>query len=547
MSPDESRVPAGAPARPAWISALERIDALPCEAACAQLAAALADATVTEWLQCIQQLRLRRQTALAGHVAQAALAQYPDTLDLRRALAMVLFESGQLALATAALETIEHDFPGDAATTLTLARALAQGGRAGAAASVTSQLFAATAQPVDVLIQAVEILDGCDRKTEALRLCENAIAAGSTDTRLHMYAGSLANQLGRFMQAREYFMHVLKHDQRAHEWFVANGLAIAQRYAEASHPDFALFEQALMRSDLSPRARASLLFALGKGFDDIDEIGQAATRFREGNALRRQLRSWSRDDWQHLVQSRLRAQAPAPMQRRADWTPVFIVGIPRSGSSLVAARLSSHAGVRNRGELPWLQHLARQLPDPASAAASRLHELADIYQSHLLQDDAPARFYLDKQPLNLLFLDLILGLWPHAKIVHCHRAARAVALSLWMQDFADAQHGYAFDFDEIRAFMHGCEQLMTHWQQRYPHAINRLDYETFVARPDACIAALGAWIGIDPLQSSPDATAPGSIATASLWQARQPVYSRSIGRWRAYAQAIPELAMFSEA
>jgi hypothetical protein len=165
----------------------------------------------------------------------------------------------------------------------------------------------------------------------------------------------------------------------------------------------------------------------------------------------------------------------------------------------------------------------------------------------LLQDDAPARFYLDKQPLNLLFLDLILGLWPHAKIVHCHRAARATALSLWMQDFADAQHGYAFDFDEIRAFMLGCEQLMAHWQQRYPRAIHRVDYETFIARPDACIAALGAWIGIDPLQSSPDATAPGSIATASLWQARQPVYSRSIGRWRAYAQAIPELAMFPEA
>ena len=460
---------------------------------------------------------------------------------------MILFESGQLALATAALETIERDFPGDAATTLTLARALAQVGRAGAVASVISQLFAATTQPVDVLIQAVEILDGCDRKTEAVRLCENAIAGGCTDARVHMQAGSLANQLGQFAHARAHFMQVVAHDARAHEWFVANGLAIAQRYAEASHPDFALFEQALMRNDLSPRARASLLFALGKGFDDIDEIGQAAARFREGNALRRQLRSWSHDDWERMVQSRLCAQAPAPMPRPADWTPVFIVGIPRSGSSLVAARLSSHAGVRNRGELPWLQHMARQLPDPASAAASRLHELADIYQSHLLQDDAPARFYLDKQPLNLLFVDLILGLWPHAKIVHCHRAARATALSLWMQDFADAQHGYAFDFDEIRAFMHGCDQLMAHWQHRYPQAIRRVDYASLVAAPEQCIAELGAWIGIDPAPSVPRMDTPGSIATASLWQARQPVYSRSVGRWRAYAQAIPELGMFPDA
>ncbi len=547
MSPDESRVPAHAPSRSAWGSVLERIDALPIDLAGAQLAALLADATVTEWLQCIQQLRLRQQSALAEHVARAALMKHPNPLDLRRVLALILFESGQLALATAALAAIVRDFPGDATTAMTLARALAQAGSNAAAASVISHLFAATEQPVDVLIHAVELLDGCDRKADAARLCAKAIAAGSTDARVHMHAGSIANQLGQFAHAREHFMWVLTHDERAHEWFVANGLAIAQRYADASHPDFALFEQALSRSDLSPRARASLLFSLGKGFDDIDEIEQAAMQFREGNALRRQLRSWSRNDWEHLVQSRLRAQAPTPTPRSADWTPVFIVGIPRSGSSLIASRLSTHAGVRNRGELPWLQHMARQLPDPASAAASRLHELADIYQSHLLQDDAPARFYLDKQPLNLLFVDLILGLWPHAKIVHCHRAPRDTAMSLWMQDFADAQHGYAFDFDEILAFMRGCDQLMAHWQRRYPQAIRGVDYASLVAAPEQCIAELRAWIGIDPAQSVSATATPGSIATASLWQARQPVYTRSVGRWRAYAQAIPELGMFPDA
>ena len=547
MASDESRVPARAPASPAWIAALDRVDALPGEQAGTQLGALLADATVPEWLQCIQQLRLRRRWMLAEQVARAALLRHPQPLDLRRALALILLESGQLEPATAALATIARGFPDDAATALALARALAQAGRNAAAADVILRLFAANAQPADVLIAAVELLDDCNRKSDAAQLCEDAIAAGCTDSRVRMQAGSLANQLGRFADARAHFMQVVAQDERAHEWFVANGLAIAQRYADATHPDFALFKQALRRSDLSPRARASLWFALGKGYDDLDEIEQAAMHFRQGNALRWQLRSWSREDWQRLVQSRLCAMAPAPMPRSADWTPVFIVGIPRSGSSLIATRLAGHAGVRDRGELPWLQHMARQLPDLAHAPASRLHELADIYQSHLLQDDAPARFYLDKQPLNLLFVDLILGLWPHARIVHCRRAARDTALSLWMQDFTDAQHGYAFDFDEIHAFMEGCERLMRHWQQRYADSIRRVEYSELVSAPEACIAELATWIGIDPAQSAAHADPPGSIATASLWQARQPVYTRSMGRWRAYAQAVPELGMFPDA
>ena len=116
-----------------------------------------------------------------------------------------------------------------------------------------------------------------------------------------------------------------------------------------------------------------------------------------------------------------------------------------------------------------------------------------------------------------------------------------------MQDFTDAQHGYAFDFDEIHAFMEGCERLMRHWQQRYADSIRRVEYSELVSAPEACIAELAAWIGIDPAQSAAHTDPPGSIATASLWQARQPVYTRSMGRWRAYAQAVPELGMFPDA
>jgi len=307
-----------------------------------------------------------------------------------------------------------------------------------------------------------------------------------------------------------------------------------------------LLRDCLSRTDLSDRARSSLLFALGKAHDDIGEYGQAAHHFRQANALAHALTLWSRKDWRRAVEARL---ASAPFvhhaESRSDFIPVFIVGMPRSGTTLLAERLSRYPGVCNRGELPWIARLAQRADLTGAVSPEALKRAADVYMAQAQRDDsAGKRWFLDKQPLNFRYVDLMLALFPNAKIIHCTRNLRDTAMSLWMQSFGEDVQGYAYDFDDIAVVMRDCARMMARWRGRHPEAIRMLRYEDLVAQPDAAVAGLADWLG---------ATGPGaggekssSISTASLWQARQPVYSSSLQRWRRYAEYVPELSRFAD-
>ena len=169
-----------------------------------------------------------------------------------------------------------------------------------------------------------------------------------------------------------------------------------------------------------------------------------------------------------------------------------------------------------------------------------------LYARHSRQDDAPfARWFLDKQPLNFRYLDLALTLFPDAKIIFCRRNPRDNALSLWTQCFQEHVQGYSYDFHDIALVMGDCEKLMAQWQQRFGPSIREVRYEELVSDPGRVTAALAEWIGLSQrATAAPPAESNASISTASLWQARQPVYSGSVDRWKHFVHEVPELLQF---
>lgn len=505
--------------------------------------------TEQDWLDSVRALLLRGERTSAHATLARALSEHPKSVDLRRMQAGILLQTGQPASAERIFHTLLVQNPGDAGSAFALARLLTERGRTSAAAAVMRACLAApqNVRDSELAIAAIELLDDCDRKRDAAAIAATAVTEAPDDPRLHAYAGMLAIQLGEFERARRHYLFALAREPFAYEWHVPIGLSSTFHYGNPDHPDFALFKAGLQRTDLSDLARAELHFALGKAYDDVRDYVHAAQYFQEGNAIRKHGANWSRKAWRRMVEARLASKPFAVTVPPIDeFVPVFIVGMPRSGTTLLAELLSRFPKMCNRGELPWIARLAQRTGLSGNALASA----AKAYMIQSRQDDAAvARWFIDKQPLNFRYVGLMLAMFPQAKIVHCQRSPRDIALSLWMQCFREDVQGYAYDFDDIALVMRDEERLISHWQKLHPESIRAVRYEDVVTRTEDTVNSLAAWIGVSLHDSSVRDTVSGpasTINTASLWQARQPVNTRSIGRWKHYAPHIPGLSRFSE-
>jgi tetratricopeptide (TPR) repeat protein len=504
-------------------------------------------ANETDWLACARTLVLRADISTARVMLLAALAEHPFSADLRLALAGVLLESSEHVQVESLLRELLAEQPHHIAAAFLLANLLQQQGRMRAVADTMRALFENGPHDLATVIQSVELLDECDCKQDAAAICESEIANGSTDPRIYAYAGMLEIQLGAFEQARKHYTYALKQSSQALEWNIPTGLSNLQRYEDASHPDFLLFHQSLEQAGLSDKARMAILFALGKAYDDIGDYAQASHYLQQANAVAHAAIPWSRKQWRRSIEARLtRSPILLKLIPDTDWTPIFIVGVPRSGTTLVSELLSHYPDVCNRGELAWLPRLAPSLWLHNQNSVGAFEQAAATYSAQLRKDDSNAHWFIDKQPLNLLHVDLIMALWPNARIIYCKRNPRDTGLSLWSQLFVDEVQGYAYDFSDIAAVVKDCGRLMAHWQKHHASSICTVHYEQLTADPDAVIANLADWLKLPERDKTTPVKNSSTISTASLWQARQPIYIRSVGRWRHYDPYLPELKRLPE-
>lgn len=426
---------------------------------------------------------------------------------------------------------------------LTLAQLLREQGRIAAASAVVMDSQRARNPDAAETREALVFLRECGSYAQALALARGALCRWPNDAGLLSFAGTFALATGDFEAARDYLRRAIDADPGVPgNWL---RLSLCRRFERTDDADVLRLEGA-WRALSAPAVRASVGFALGKALDDLREHARAAHVLREANALARAQSRWSAPAWNRFVQTQLDAGSLPPVDANENFLPVFIIGLPRTGTTLTATLLGDGGQVRDRGELNWVDGIRnllveqKRLRDPTALASA-----ARIVAAQMRRDDAPSRWYLDKNPMNFRHLDFIAAMFPQAKIIHCRRSARDTALSLWMQHFAHEDMGFAYDFSDIGQTISDHARLMAHWRETLALPIFDLDYESLVADSAGSRRRLQEFLDLGD-ESNARVGTPTAIATASVWQARQPVYSSSVGRWRNYTPYLPELAAFAD-
>lgn len=469
----------------------------------------------------------------------------PVSVDAQLAAAQVLFQRNETAQAEALLRSAQVRDPAREDVAMLLARVLQSQGCLGTAAETLLAVCRENGFEPGMSLRCATFVQQCDRHPIAGRICEGALAGGPVAPELLVLAGNVARETGDFETARTRYLAALDAGVDLDRHHVLGALANTRRFVDPADSEIAQFKRHFADTHYSPRSRASAGFALAKAQNDLAEYAAVGHTLREANAMVHAVWPWDAAAWRRFVAAREREQAAdAAGVPDSAFVPVFIVGLPRTGTTLTATLLARAIGARDRGELRTLRFIADQLVAGGHLGSrTALAEAAKLYRMLAIQDDPPVTWYLDQDPLNFRYLHIAAAMFPQARVIHLRRDRRDSALSLWSQDFAHTDLAFAYDFDDMRACMDGHDALMRHWKQSLRIPVHELDYEALVAHPETTLTALRTFIGAP--ETGQGATGDDTpVQSASVWQARQPVYTTSAGRWHHYAPYVPELERF---
>jgi tetratricopeptide (TPR) repeat protein len=354
--------------------------------------------------------------------------------------------------------------------------------------------------------------------------------------------GTALRSRGRFDEAGAVYAEALKWGKDVGPAY--QGLSAIRKFKEIDRPLIADMEAALDDPLVSMEDKGLIGFALGKVFDDLGDYETAIGHFDAANRLEHQSRDFDRAAFSASI-DRLRGVRPQPAQGTShSELPVLIIGMPRSGTTLVEQILASHPKVAAGGELTfWLERTERlRNGEIAVLGPDDERNAVRDYLTLLRRISPTATRVTDKMPYNFLTVGTVHALFPRTHIIHCRRSPIDTALSIYVTRLAGAHH-FAYDRGDIVYYYRDYLRLMEHWRAILPpDRFIEIDYEELIADQEGVTRRMIAFCGLDWDQACLDFhKTDRPIVTASAWQARQPVYRSSTERWRNYEPWLGEL------
>jgi Flp pilus assembly protein TadD len=397
------------------------------------------------------------------------------------------------------------------------------------------------------------------RPQEAIAAFEEALRLDPNFAEAHSDMGEILKELGRFKESVAHLKEALraKPDYALVYWNL-NNLA-GQGKDGLSEQEFGHLQSLAENERLSVLDRSVVHLTLGKVLDGQGKWDKAFEHFLQGNALRKGWlekigRKFDTTSHRAMVGRNIDFFDEEFFQHKKQFgsdseLPVFVVGMPRSGTSLVQQILSAHSQVVGADELWDITQMVSNLQlqakpgYPACMAnmpGPQLQDLAGIYLARLARVSTSAARIIDKMPLNFIHLGLIALLFPRCRVIHCRRDPFDTCLSCYFQNFNRVD--FSWSLEDLGHYYLEYERLMAHWQRVLPLRMMDVSYEDLVARQEKVSRELVAFCSLEWEdrclafhQSSQQ------VKTASAVQVRKPMYNSSIGHWHKYAAHLEPL------
>lgn len=500
---------------------------------------------------------LLQQDKLAEAIAllQDLVTRHPDYAEAHYNLGRALHAQGQQQAAIDALKRVLQLQPGFVTAQLQLARYCKDLHYLVEAMQHYREALAQFPDNAEAALGLADCLNREGRTQEAIETLEQFLQRAPDVSEVHSTLGQILLEQGDIERAQAGFLKAL--DLKPENTHAVYGLAAARRFNADDQPVIERVTGLLKRFKPGDTAATGIHFALGKIHDDCGDYDLAFDHYRRGNQMKHKPDRYNRQLQERLVQNNIdifTRETIEQLQAVGDPNelPVFIVGMPRSGTTLTEQILSSHPQAHGAGELVYFSSIVRMLPSllnsdqPWPSCVTELDaetagQITQNYLDLLRRHSADADRISDKMPGNFMLLGLIAGLFPRARLIHCRRDPMDVCLSIYFQHFA-MDHPYSWDLSDLGHYYRQYRRITDHWRTVLPGRILELDYEAMVAEPEPNARRLIEYCGLewDPACLEFYKTE-RQVRTASISQVRQPIYQRSKQRWRRYEQHLQPL------
>lgn len=385
----------------------------------------------------------------------------------------------------------------------------------------------------------------------AVPLYEKALRINGGHPLVRMGLANALVSLGRMDDATGYMNEAISHRQDVAAAY--NGLVSIRKFTEEP-AEFRSILAELKNPALDAKSIQQLHYAAGKVLNDLRRYDEAMDHFGQA---KRSARRFDMEGYRRSIDFMIELFSPQMLAARAGYgssseVPVFVLGMPRSGTTLTEQICASHPDAYGAGELTKLRRITNRLApktrSPEELRGSILNmtvdqskSLAEEYLIHIRQKSPEASRIVDKLPHNFELIGLIRLLFPKARIIHCRRDAIDNCLSCYFLSFNE-DNSYAADLHTLGLYYREYDRLMRHWDTVFPGQILQNRYEDMVSDQEGQSRRLIEHLGLrwdDACLRFFDKG--GSVNTFSRWQVRQPIYTSSVNRWKAYGSAIQPL------